>query len=472
MLAMFREIWVCDFEFNGGDGERPRPVCMVARECRSGRLIRLWRDELAQLRAAPFDTGSQSLFVAYFASAELGCFLSLGWQLPTNILDLFTEHRAATNGLELVFGNGLIGALALRGLASMEGAQKDAMRDLVMRQDTWDANQTAEILDYCAADVAATTRLFNHMASTIDWARGLVRGRYMLAVARMERAGIPVDLGVLHELQDRWEDLKVELIAAVDSDFGVYEGTTFKASLFAAWLERKRVPWPRLPSGALMLDSDTFKDQARTYPTVNALHELRSTTAKVRLTGLTVGQDGRNRCLLSPFGSITGRNQPSNTKFLFGPAVWMRGLIRPPPGCGLAYIDFSAQEIAIAAALSADERMIEGYTTGDPYISFAKAAGLVPPDATKATHPLMRARCKVTCLGVNYGMEAHGLAARLGVTPAEAYELLRLHRQTYQRFWRWSDDVVSSAMLKNRMQATFGWQVHVGAKSKPRSLMN
>jgi DNA polymerase I-like protein with 3'-5' exonuclease and polymerase domains len=152
--------------------------------------------------------------------------------------------------------------------------------------------------------------------------------------------------------------------------------------------------------------------------------------------------------------------------------VWMRGLIRPPPGHGIAYIDFSAQEIAIAAALSGDERMAEGYATGDPYLGFAKAAGLVPKDATKVTHPLIRARCKVTCLGVNYGMEAHGLAARLGVTTAEAHEQLRLHRQIYRPFWRWSDSTVSSAMLTGRMHATFGWQVHVGAGSSPRSLMN
>jgi DNA polymerase I-like protein with 3'-5' exonuclease and polymerase domains len=138
----------------------------------------------------------------------------------------------------------------------------------------------------------------------------------------------------------------------------------------------------------------------------------------------------------------------------------------------LAYVDFSAQEIAIAAALSGDARMAGDYVAGDPYLGFAKAAGLVPSDATKATHPLIRARCKAVCLGVNYGMEAVGLAARLGVTPAEAHELLRLHRQTYRRFWQWSDDTVSSAMLSGRIMATFGWQAHVGAGSNARSLMN
>jgi hypothetical protein len=52
----------------------------------------------------------------------------------------------------------------------------------------------------------------------------------------------------------------------------------------------------------------------------------------------------------------------------------MRGLIQPREGCGIAYIDFTSQEIGIAAALSGDERMADGYQEGDPYLAFAKAA--------------------------------------------------------------------------------------------------
>ena len=44
---------ISEFEFGGHDtldaagrsGERPRPVCMVARELRSGETWRLWRNE-------------------------------------------------------------------------------------------------------------------------------------------------------------------------------------------------------------------------------------------------------------------------------------------------------------------------------------------------------------------------------------------------------------------------------------------
>ena len=61
-----------------------------------------------------------------------------------------------------------------------------------------------------------------------------------------------------------------------------------------------------------------------------------------------------------------------------GPARWMRGLIKPEEGWGVAYVDYAAQEIAVAAALSGDQRLADAYATGDPYLAFAKDARLVP----------------------------------------------------------------------------------------------
>ena len=38
-LDTFREVWLVDFEFNALAGERPTPICMVARELRTGRTL-------------------------------------------------------------------------------------------------------------------------------------------------------------------------------------------------------------------------------------------------------------------------------------------------------------------------------------------------------------------------------------------------------------------------------------------------
>src|SRR5437879_1415392 len=97
-LSNFREIWLVDFEFNQPAGERPTPLCMVAREFRSGRLIRLWQDQLSVLPEPPYCISGDALFVAYYASAELGCHLELGWPMPAQTLDLFAEFKCLTSG--------------------------------------------------------------------------------------------------------------------------------------------------------------------------------------------------------------------------------------------------------------------------------------------------------------------------------------------------------------------------------------
>jgi DNA polymerase-1 len=185
-----------------------------------------------------------------------------------------------------------------------------------------------------------------------------------------------------------------------------------------------------------------------------------------------VGSDGRNRTILSVFRSRTGRNQPSNSKGIFGTSVWLRGLIKPPPDYGVAYIDWSQQEFGIAAALSGDASMQAAYRSGDPYLAFAKQAGAVPADATKVTHKSERELFKACVLAVQYGMEAKALALRIGQPPIVARDLLHAHRETYRTFWRWSDAAVDQAMLTGSLHTTFGWHVHVGENPNPRSLRN
>ena len=468
----FNEIWLVDFEFSQPAGEHPVPLCMVAREFRSGRLIRLWQDQLRALPKPPYSLGPDSLIVAFYASAEMGCHLALGWSMPSRVLDLFAEFRCLTSGLPTPCGHGLLGALAYHGLDGIEDVEKDTMRQLAMRGGSYSREEQRALLDYCQTDVDALARLLPVMLPTLDLPRALLRGRYMAAAARMEWTGIPVDVASLNTLRANWERIQDGLVQAIDRGYGVYEGRTFKAERWAAWLERNGIHWPRLPSGALALDNDTFREVARTYPQVTPIRELRASLSQLRLHELAVGVDGRNRCLLSAFGARTGRNQPSNTKFIFGPATWLRALIKPADGMALAYIDWEQQEFGIAAALSGDLAMQQAYQSGDPYLAFARQAGAVPADATKESHKAQREQFKVCSLAVQYGMGAEALALKLDEPPVRGRDLICLHKETYPVYWRWSDSIRDYAILNGKIHTVFGWTVHVEANANPRSLRN
>jgi hypothetical protein len=616
-------VWAVDFEFTASPGHRPRPLCVVARELRTGELVRRWLDG-TEPGPPPYDTGDDTLLVAFYASAEWGCHLALGWPMPQRVLDLFVEFGNFTSGIRPPNGRGLLGALSYFGLPSLEAVEKETMRNLAQRGGPFTSDEQLALMNYCQTDVAAVARLLPAMAPHIDLPRALLRGRYTVAAAKMEWHGVPLDVHTLHRLRDHWDAIKTRLVGRVNERYGVYEpvgrtidrNTRLGAALYEAaerwrldvhiladavdqvwnedcnryaetaeavrqarkatgltgakirrleeagrdhldvpgldvtarelagmypelgigrgydpdapdeddhaarlfdrlrnaatgpppkhdpdlirraadlvggaggycgamrfsvarwgeYLARNGIPWPRLESGALALDDDTFREMARLFPEqVGPIRDLRHALGQMRLNKLAVGPDGRNRVLLSMFGSKTGRNQPSNSGFIFGPSCWLRSLIRPAPGRGLAYCDWSAQELGIAAALSGDVRMKEAYTSGDPYLWFGKYAGLVPPAATKKTHASDRDRFKVVMLGVLYGLGTDGLARKLGIPPVQGRELMRMHRGTFRTFWKWSDLVQDEAMLGGVLRTVFGWSVRVGPDTTPTSLRN
>lgn len=468
----FREVWAFDTEFTSPPGEPPTPICVVARELRSGRVIRLFGDEL-QRDEPPYAVDEDSLVVAYYASAEVSCHLALGWRTPARILDLFAEFRCMTNGRDLPCGDrGLLGALTTFGLPAVDAARKQVMRELAMRGGPYEPSEARQLLDYCESDVDAVARLLERMVDRIDLPRALLRGRFMVAAARIERAGVPIDVESRRLIVDGWDRIKADLISEIDAQFGVYDGPSFRTERFEKYLAANHIAWPRLDSGRLALDDRIFKAMVRVHPKLAPLRELRQSLAELRPSQLAVGRDGRNRALVSAFGASSSRNTPSSTKSIFGPSVWQRSLIQAVPGHALAYLDFEQQEFGIAAALSGDVAMLAAYESGDPYLEFGKQAGKIPRSGTKATHEAERELFKGCALGVQYGMEAETLATRLNVAPVDARNLLSLHRSTFRRFWPWSDGAVEYAMLHGRLHTVFGWVVHCSTQPNPRSFRN
>ena len=180
-LQQFQEVWLVDFEFSAPSGAVPEVRCLVALEYFSGRKMRLWADEIGGLAEPPYSIDQQALLVAYYASAELGCHLVLGWNLPNHVLDLFIEFRNMTNGLTTPCGAGLVGALTYFGLGSIDAADKESMRQLALRGGNYSESEKLALLDYCETDVDALVRLLPVMLPELDLARAVLRGRYMKA---------------------------------------------------------------------------------------------------------------------------------------------------------------------------------------------------------------------------------------------------------------------------------------------------
>jgi DNA polymerase I-like protein with 3'-5' exonuclease and polymerase domains len=471
----FKEIWAVDFEYIAPEGGRPVPVCMVAKELRSGELLRVWQDDLPS--HPPFRTDEAALFVSYLTPAELKCFIELGWPMPARILDLYVEFRARTSGMRNQ-GRSLLDALTFYGLPHITKAEKEAGRALVMRGGPWDESRRRAILEYCQTDVDPLEPLLERMLPRIrarkrGLGQALLRGRYMAAVSHMEMTGIPVDVPTLTAIRTRKESIKLDVVREIDAEYGVYDGTTFKQDRFEAMLSRRGVIWhERTPTGGPKLEEKTFKAMCDSYPWLHPLRELRDFLGKLKLESLVVGDDGRNRTTLWPFASKTGRNQPSNAEYIYGPGRWIRHLIKPEEGRAVAYIDWSLQEFAIAAALSGDAGMLEVLDTGDMYLEFAKLAGWAPPEATKATHKLVRDRCKPIVLALNYGMQVDALALRMGSSRHHADSTMQAFARRFSTYWAWAEARTEQGSLRGTMASCFGWPMTVSDDTRPNTLRN
>ncbi len=477
-IESFQEIWFVDFEFITIDGGLPKPVCLVAIEYRTGKVIRLWEDEIDRYQEPPYGIGKNSLFVAYYSSAEMGCHLVQGWQLPNNVIDFYVEFKNKTNNLELPCnygqqkksGRGLIDALRYYGLNTIGEESKEAMRNLILG-GKWNQEDKEKIMDYCESDVEALRQLFPKIIVNINIGQALLRGEYMKATAIIEHNGIPIDYETFQKIKNNWETVQEILIEKFNEKYNIFEGRTFKRDRFEEWLINKNIKWQKLDSGQLDLKDETFRQMARVNLEIAPIREIRNILSKMRLLNLAVGSDHRNRCLLSAFGSKTSRNQPSNTKSIFGPSVWLRGLIKPEDGSAIAYIDWSQQEFGIAASLSKDENMMKAYKSGDPYLEFAKQAGTVPPDATKASHSKERELYKQCALGVLYGMGVKALSERVG-DELVAGKLIKLHRKTYPVFWNWSESILNCANTYGYIETVFGWKMYISSTTKPTTIRN
>ena len=189
----------------------------------------------------------------------------------------------------------------------------------------------------------------------------------------------------------------------------------------------------------------------------------------MRLNALQVGEDGRNRCLLSAFGTKTGRNAPSNTKFIFGPSVWLRGLIKPEPRTrDRVYRLGSRRKLESLRRCPAIRLMMSDYQTGDPYLAFGKNAGILPPDATKESHGAQRDALKACVLGLQYGMGEETLAERIGKPRIVARELIRAHQQRYRKFWDMADNAIAIVMDHRPIHTVGGWPLHVCSDPNPK----
>ncbi len=488
----FNRVLTIDTEFRLDEDYRQHVACLVAHEWPSGRNWRIWLDD-DQKTPLQLPCDGETLWVSFVATAELRSMLVLEHPLPRRVLDLYVENRWLNNfqgsKLERVLKKdersfSFLTTLRHFGCYSMEYEGKEGMRELILRGGPYSSQQILDILDYCESDVNGLDVLLPKMWQHIDIRRAIARGTYIIEIAKIEDRGVPIDGERLEAICARRNELICHLVSQ-HQDLDVYDETTFSQKKFEAFLTRNGLAerWKKTETGIYTSEDDYMKEMGHHLPIIEELRQLKKTVLQLQHDRFHAGSDGRARCLLWPFSSITGRNQPaagkeqkegirSESPYIFGLPKPFRFLIRPTPEMALAYIDWEQQEFMIAALMSGDKEMIRAYKSGNPYLALAKKLGAVPESATKVTHRLEHEKFKAVVLGVNYGQTKHGLSKVLGLPLVECEKLLHGYWTAFSTYARWRK-VVSVVMFGyGRLWLWDGWQCLLGVQANKRAVLN
>jgi hypothetical protein len=249
----------------------------------------------------------------------------------------------------------------------------------------------------------------------------------------------------------------------------IYFGGVFKRMAMFRLMQRKGIPIPADPkTGKFSCATRLLKPMIETYPLVKIFYEDKRMIDALGRLGLEIGTDGRHRFWLNPFGTKTGRNNPS-TKALWGLPHTMRSFMRvTTPGTAIAQVDYGNEEVGIAAALSRDPALIADYRSGDPYRQFAAAAlGITNPTA------LQRHVYKACVLGRIYGMGAGTLARNLGISRGQAQRILDQMAAHYPVLNAWLERVLIKAAHIVPITCVLGWWLTAsGRAGEERTFLN
>jgi DNA polymerase-1 len=409
---------------------------------------------------------------------------ALGWGRPACTLDPYIEFRHLLNDGAIKAEDrdkgfySLAGALRYFCEDGIDSTHKEMMRDRILAGPPFSADEREQIMRYCEDDVRALMRLVYHIVPTIrSLPHAMARANFCWLAAQQERRGVPIDLARFNSVRSRWSEIRRDLVLEKDRDYDCYEFDAkgephWREHKFKQYLRRNHMDWVLRDDGEPDQREETFREMGGRYPQIEVLRELRYSMSKLRLNDLAIGADSRNRTPLWPYGTKTARNAPSTSKFIFGPAKWLRFMIGPPPGRALIHRDYAQQEVRIAAILSGDTDLLAVCEAGDVYLGIAAELGFIRESMSPIELENVRALFKVVVLSILYGVGPKALALRTGVSLYEACEILARLRARFWRVTEYSRRVLDRAGLDLEIGTQFGWYLQCPSGVKPLSVAN
>lgn len=283
-------------------------------------------------------------------------------------------------------------------------------------------------------------------------------------LARMEARGILVDRPYLESLGTELRAQLTKLETAIHDHAGEPFNVNSANQLRTVLFEQLGLPvLKKTGKGVPSTDASVLKKLAEEHPIVADLLEYRE-REKLRSTYVDgylplIAQDGRIHTTFNQMAAATGRLSSDHPNLQNIPVrsetgMTVRRAFIPEPGWTFIVADYSQIELRIMAHLSHDPGLVDAFTRGADVHTATSALVFDVPEEAVTTE--MRRRAKAINFGLLYGMEAFGLADRLGISRDEAREHIDKYFERFPLAKSFLDDVVATAKRTGYTETMFG----------------
>jgi DNA polymerase-1 len=216
-------------------------------------------------------------------------------------------------------------------------------------------------------------------------------------------------------------------------------------------------------TGQVSTSRDVLDELAHTYEIAQLIIDYREID-KLKATYADalpkmISPDGRIHGCLNQTVAATGRlsstdpnlqNIPIRTEL----GQRIRQAFVPEKGNKILSADYSQLELRILAHITRDPVMLEAYQTGEDI--HAKTARLVFGAKTDKELKEKRRVAKIVNFAIAYAVEAYGLSTRVGLSRAEAKQVIAVYFETYKGIRKYMDEIPETARKQGYVTSMFG----------------
>ncbi len=296
------------------------------------------------------------------------------------------------------------------------------------------------------------------LAATIEWP-------VIPVLARMEDAGIRLDVDYLHEfsgqINDTISDLEQQIYGIAEREFTIGSPAQLADVLFNTLkLPTQGIKKGKTGYSTAASELDKLRGQHEIIDMITAWREVtKLKNTYVDTLPKLVDEDSRIHTSFNLTIAQTGRlsstdpnlqNIPVRTEL----GRHIRTAFVAEPGNKLVSADYSQFELRLAAVLADDTELIEMFNR-DTDIHTATAAqvyGRLPEDVTKQ----MRRAAKVINFGILYGMSPHGLGVAAGMTRDQAVSFIDRYKDLRRPLFTYMDKIKEAAKQDGYVETLFG----------------